>query len=813
MTATHPNDRELDDFLLGKFPDADHAVIEDHLASCPGCQDRAADRTAQDPLTDLLAAARTRTDADWAAAPTVAPAGSATPSLQGFTQAWDEGAPAPAGGDEAPPALADHPKYHVRRRLGTGGMGTVWLAEHAVMNRLVAVKVIRPDLLARLGVIGRFLHEVRAAAKLHHPNIVTAFDAEPVGDSCLLVMEYVPGETLGDRLRAGPLPVAEACRAVRDAGRGLAHAAGLIHRDVKPHNLIRDAAGTTKVLDFGLAGVVAGEVVAAGGDGMTGPGTVAGTPDYIAPEQATDPHAADARADVYGLGCTLYHLLAGRPPFPDGSAVEKLDAQRTREPAPIPGLPADLAAVLARMLAKRPADRYQTADEVADALEPFCEPARSRGAIAERGRRPRRWGVVAAGLLAVGLLATAGVVYKVQRDHEVIAVETDNPDIEVVMRRNGELIRIVDTKTKEAWDLDTKKLRLKPDGSDLEIDLPGREPLVLRRNGNAAVTIRREPQPPPGPAPAASADIQPYRVFVGHTKRTRHAIFSADARTVYSCGDDEYVRVWDVESGRETAKFDLKCPVFDLALADEGKLLLAVTCPTHRNQPPSRLSAWDVRRGKEAAAFPAVPARERFNALAISPDGKRAATSAPGVIRIWDVPGRKLERTWTVPKESAAYGIAWSPDRRHIAVAGDWFSVWEATDGKPVYRSSTLTGDTTTAFSPDGKQVFAAGWGGVVRVYTHTTWQIDRKLRTQVPKHGAGTYLSVTPNGRLLIGAHTAEVRLWDVAADRALARLVGKDLDSIGVAASADGKWAAAGSEDGKVRVWRLPEVPAAKH
>src|SRR5207253_818704 len=152
--------------------------------------------------------------------------------------------------------------YEAVRLLGVGGMGTVWLAQHAVMNRQVAVKVIRPDLLAKPGATERFLREVRAAAKLHHPNIVTAFDAEAVGDSCLLVMEYVPGETLGDRVKAGPLPVAEACRAVRDAARGLAHAhaAGLVHRDVKPHNLIREASrdasapGVVKVLDFGLTG-------------------------------------------------------------------------------------------------------------------------------------------------------------------------------------------------------------------------------------------------------------------------------------------------------------------------------------------------------------------------------------------------------------------------------------------------------------------------------------------------------------------------------------------------------------------------------
>src|SRR5436305_345468 len=118
MTATHPSDRDLDDFLLGKFPDPDHAAVEDHLAGCPGCQDRAADRTAGDTLTELLAAARTRAAADRAAAPTPAPAGSATPALVAPTQAWDDGA---LGVDDAPPALAGHPKYRVVRRLGTGG--------------------------------------------------------------------------------------------------------------------------------------------------------------------------------------------------------------------------------------------------------------------------------------------------------------------------------------------------------------------------------------------------------------------------------------------------------------------------------------------------------------------------------------------------------------------------------------------------------------------------------------------------------------------------------------------------------------------
>src|SRR5262245_56598403 len=355
MNATHPTDRELVEFLLGKLDDAGHLAIEDHLSECDECRDRAASAPpTDDTLVELLAAARTRADAERSAAPTPTLLDAATPSPFAPTQAWGGTAAVAVRDEDIPPVLAGHPKYRVRRRLGTGGMGTVWLAEHAVMNRLVAVKVIRPDLLAKPGASERFLREVRAAARLHHPNIVTAFDAEPVGDSCLLVMEHVAGETLAERVKAGPLSIAEACRAAQDAARGLAHAhaAGLAHRDVKPANLISAADGTVKVLDFGLASVAAGEAIATAGGGLTGTGIVAGTPDYIAPEQIANSHAVDGRADIYGLGCTLYHLLAGRAPFSQDSILQKLEAQQSRAPDPIPRLPKSLAAVIAKMTEK-----------------------------------------------------------------------------------------------------------------------------------------------------------------------------------------------------------------------------------------------------------------------------------------------------------------------------------------------------------------------------------------------------------------------------------------------------------------------------
>src|SRR5579864_734237 len=372
---THPAEAVLADFVLGKLAQPADAEVESHLAACSDCGARAAAANPNDTLVSLLAAAGTRLDAERSTAPTPTLDGLATPPAFAPTLGMDEGRE-PITDSNIPSELANHPKYRVLRQLGTGGMGSVWPAEHTVMNRQVAVKVIRPDLLAKSGAVERFLREVRAAAKLHHANIVTAFDAEPVGDSCLLVMEYVPGETLADIVIKGPLPMMEACRAVRDAARGLAraHAAGLVHRDVKPHNLIRDAEGATKVLDFGLTGVAAGDVIAADGERLTGAGMVVGTPDYIAPEQIDHPRDADARSDIYGLGCTLYHLLAGKTPFGPGVIMDTLIAQQTREPNEIPGIPPRLGAILAKMMAKRPEDRYQSANEVAAALEPFATP-------------------------------------------------------------------------------------------------------------------------------------------------------------------------------------------------------------------------------------------------------------------------------------------------------------------------------------------------------------------------------------------------------------------------------------------------------
>ncbi len=254
---------------------------------------------------------------------------------------------------EIPAALADHPRYHILGVLGTGGMGTVFQARHLLMDREVALKVVNRVLVDSPTLVERFRREVKSAGRLNHPNIVTAHDADEAGGWHFLVMEYVPGISLAHLVgEHGPLPVTEACDYARQAALGLEHAyeCGMVHRDIKPQNLMLTPAGQVKILDFGLSrlgdGVAAGPqsagLTAPGGNptglgaaSLTQAGCVMGTPDYIAPEQVRDAHAADIRADIYSLGCTLYHLLAGQPPFFGATDFDKVLAHLERMPRPL----------------------------------------------------------------------------------------------------------------------------------------------------------------------------------------------------------------------------------------------------------------------------------------------------------------------------------------------------------------------------------------------------------------------------------------------------------------------------------------------
>jgi serine/threonine-protein kinase len=285
-------------------------------------------------------------------------------------------------------------QYRILEQIGRGGTSRVFSAEHRTLKRVVALKVLAPELFKTERAVDLFLHEVHAAAPLVHPNIVTAYDAGEVNGRYYLVLELVDGPNLAELVRTqGPLPVGLACDYVRQAANGLqcAHALGMVHRDIKPSNLLvqlqrtkagvpGDAPGLVKVSDFGLARlhvpVNDHPLSPRPRTILTKENTVMGTPDYLSPEQSRDLHKTDIRSDLYSLGCTFYFLLTGKVPYPGGNALDKLIRHSTERPAPISDVrsdvPSAVVAIVEKLMAKHPADRYQTPAELAEALAPYA---------------------------------------------------------------------------------------------------------------------------------------------------------------------------------------------------------------------------------------------------------------------------------------------------------------------------------------------------------------------------------------------------------------------------------------------------------
>jgi len=263
-------------------------------------------------------------------------------------------------------------KYKLLDHLGTGGMSSVYLAEHVLMQRRVAIKVLPKNRVEDSSYLARFHREAQAAAALDHRNIVRAYDVDNDGSIHYLVMEYVEGRDLQQMVKEkGPLEYSAAAEYIRQAAEGLAHAhgAGLIHRDVKPANLLVDQKSVVKVLDLGLARFTDEDRASLT---VAYDENVLGTADYLAPEQAINSHGVDTRADIYSLGCSLYFLLTGHPPFPEGTLPQRLMMHQKTPPPSIykarPSAPQDLVSICVKMMAKKPEHRYQTAAEVAAAL-------------------------------------------------------------------------------------------------------------------------------------------------------------------------------------------------------------------------------------------------------------------------------------------------------------------------------------------------------------------------------------------------------------------------------------------------------------
>jgi serine/threonine-protein kinase len=276
-------------------------------------------------------------------------------------------------------------KYVVLDRLGSGSMGRVYKAHHQLMGRIVALKIIAPELVTNERVTSRFQREMKLVGRLDHPNVVRAFDADQSNGILYIVMEYVSGLSLGQKLKEGVLPPVDVVSYAAQAALGLhhAHAQGIVHRDIKPSNLLLSDDKQIKVLDLGLGVLMDGDSQSTF---ATADGVAVGTVDYMSPEQACG-RDVDGRSDLFSLGCSMYHMITGRQAFPGDSPIERLGRRINNRHVPItdlrPDLPASLVAVLDKLLATKPHDRYQTAGEAAQALQALVKSKKEIAAAAQ----------------------------------------------------------------------------------------------------------------------------------------------------------------------------------------------------------------------------------------------------------------------------------------------------------------------------------------------------------------------------------------------------------------------------------------------
>jgi WD40 repeat protein len=705
-----------------------------------------------------------------------------------------------------PTALGRLGHYEIRDVIGRGGMGIVLRAVDEALHRTVAIKVLAPQLAAGAAARMRFTREARAAAAVRDLHVVGIYAVEEDNGLPYLVMEYVAGQSLQQRLdRDGPLGLSEVLRIGMQTAAGLtaAHAQGLIHRDVKPANiLLENGVERVKLTDFGLARAVDDA-------SLSQSGLIAGTPQYMAPEQAGG-KAVDHRADLFSLGSVLYAACTGRPPFRGDGTMATLKCVCEENPRPIrevsPELPEWLVDIIAKLQSKDPAGRFQSAAEVAELLGRHLahlqEPERATmpAGVYSPAVSPRhRWPAAAAAalLLLVGLGATeaTGVtrlmatVIRVLTPDGTLVVEVDDPGVTVTVEGDGGLV---------ITGAGAQEVRLRPGGYRVQATKDGQpvanEVVTISRGDKRVVKVSLGPAG--GAVPAAVAD------FLSHPKAYVVAI-SPHSRQIISGGFDHTLRLWDLETRRQVHCFDLKDGVYNnaiycVAVAPDGRHVLA-------GNREGRVWLWDLRERRLVRYCDYPPWKGvGITGLAYFADGTRALlASFDGVVRVWDV-----ERWFELRRFQAAselWSVALSKDDRSALTASGGnpgaVQLWDLQQDKPRTLARPGHGVWQAVFSPDGRQSVWADPDGTARLVDLET---AAEVRRFSGRSGEVHCVAFSPDGRrLLTGSHDGTARLWDAATGAQLAcfeHCPGHEVSS--VAFSPDGSRAVSAGHDG-VRLW----------
>jgi WD40 repeat protein/serine/threonine protein kinase len=698
--------------------------------------------------------------------------------------------------------------YVLLEKLGEGGMGAVFKARNWKLGHIVALKVIRKERLDNEAMIRRFRREIQAAGQLWHPNIVRAFDADEVNGTHFFVMEYVEGRDLARVVKErGPLPVTEACEYIRQAALGLQHAfeRGLVHRDIKPSNLLltrqsRDRegavsaplpvgrgsdAGVVKLLDMGLARFERGDVEPS--TALTQVGTIMGTPDYIAPEQARDSHTADIRADLYSLGCTLYFLLTGRVPFPRGNVTEKLLKHQMDTPTPVrqlrPDAPPHVEALIEKLMAKRPEERYQTPAELAAALEslhanretivavprsaeqtllvtasPFADidlPASATLAVDSSPRRPktasrRSWPRIAAGIAGV-LLAAAVVLALVMSGGKKTETTADT-----AQPKKSDEPPPKKPSQKEKDDLEAKERE--KDEQQRREKAEQELPLLITKAADAKTTF---------------ADLaKDVAAFKGKYGGTPAAIKAAEMLMKLPSPLDQL----------DPKKLPQDCIDYWRAAGREPPVELVGVLGEHRGRfgSPIRGIAWGST-GKSLAIGGADGVIQLCDAATLKPghrlkggspiattDGRLLALRDGSIVQWKSLESEPIESV-LVKDVQGAGGLASTRDGRLLATihGSDTIRIWDLTGPKP--REKGLLkwppGNIAAGFDAEGKRLI--GWS---QDKTIRLWDIQgdapKDIATITGHTDWVSGATFTANGKTMvsIGTHDYTLRLWDVS-------------------------------------------------